>query len=80
MCALTSQYFLSLDVDTKTSAEDIQEKQIYVQNLYPLLPLYKNDIVTSHMGYALFSELVSMDNEIQLLDFLSDVGLLAKYH
>ena len=42
--------------------------------------MYRNDLVTSHMGFAKFSELVSMDNEMQLLNFLTDFGLIAKYH
>ena len=46
----------------------------------PLLAMYTNELVTSHMGFAKFSELVSLDNEMKLLEFLADTGLLAKYH
>ena len=75
-----SPYFMPLIPYTKANDEDVQEKQIYVQNVHPLLDMYQNDIVTSHTGYAKFSDLVSMDNEMKLLDFLADMGIIAKYH
>ena len=72
--------FLPVDIDTKPNAEDSQIRQIYVQNVHPVLAMYQHDLITSHMGFAKFSELVSMDNEMQLLNFLTDFGLIVKYH
>ena len=38
--------------------------------------MHKYDLVTEHMSYDDFSQLVSDDNEIGLLNYLSDLGLL----
>ena len=43
------------------------------QNVHPLLPWYKHDLETTHMSYEKLQNLVSLDNELQLLDFLTEV-------
>ena len=50
--------------------------KLYLQNVHPFLAMYKHDLVTEHMLYADFTQLVSYDNEIGLLQYLTDLGLL----
>ena len=38
--------------------------------------MYKHDLITEHMSYGDFLHLISDDNEIDLLQYLTDVGLL----
>ena len=76
-------------LDRKISANDVlSTEQRYdnsypsfqrnYQNVHPLLPWYKHDLETTHMSYEKLQNLVSLDNELQLLDFLTEVNLLAK--
>ena len=40
----------------------------------------KNDLVTDHMSFNTFSDLLAMDNETKLLDFLTELGVIAKHY
>ena len=48
----------------------------YLQNVHPYLAMYKHDLITEHMSYDDFLNLISDDNEIVLLQYLTDLGLL----
>ena len=48
-----------------------------LQNEHPLHRFYKNDLVTDTMSYDQLLELLSKEKEIQLIDFLSQIGVIA---
>ena len=48
------------------------------QNVHPMLPWYKYDLETKHMRYEKLHNLLSLDSELQLLDFITGVNLIAK--
>ena len=77
---LDIQSLLPVDIDAKPNAEHTERQKNYIQNVHPLLAMYEFDLSDFERGFAKFSELVSMDNKMQLLKFFADIGLLAKYH
>ena len=64
----------------KTNHDVEEVKTIYLQNVHPMLAMYKNDLVTDHMSFNTFSDLLAMDNETKLLDFLTELGVIAKHY
>ena len=49
---------------------------LYLQNVHSYLAMYKHDLITEHMSYDDFLHLISDDNEIGLLQYLTDLGML----
>ena len=67
----------SLFMPELTSCEP---REIYLQNKHPMLAMYKDDFVTDDLSFAQLNDLLNMDNEMKLLTFLSEIGILAKEH
>ena len=67
----------SLFMPELTSCEP---REIYLQNKHPMLAMYKDDVVTDDLSFAQLNDLLNMDNEMKLLTFLSEIGILAKEH
>ena len=73
--------FLTIkDMMPRTSAvntnQNVQEDKImYLQNVHTILAMCKKDLVTDT-----FSDLLPMDNETKLLDFLAELGVIAKHY
>ena len=53
-------------------------KHMYLQNVHPLLAMYKHDLPSNTMSYSSFCDLLLLDKEPELLQFLTDLGLLNK--
>ena len=49
------------------------------QNVHPVLPWYKHDLPTSHIGYEEFLDLTHPDNEKKMYEFLTDIGLIPSF-
>ena len=48
------------------------------QNVHPLLGWYKHDLKTGGLSYDTFMDLMDPDNGIQLLNLLTQIGVIAK--
>ena len=67
---------IDMDADMQSSEEMNVPKNFYLQNVHPLLAMYKHDFKTNHMSSDDFCKLVSDDSEHDLFQFLTDIGLL----
>ena len=67
------------DSDCKLPSSDIViPKTMYLQNLHPALAMYKDDLVTDFMSFSDLQRLCDYDNEIELIKFLTNFGVLPK--
>ena len=48
------------------------------QNVHPLLGWYKHDLKTGGLSYDTFMDLMDPDNDILLLNLLTQIGVIAK--
>ena len=47
------------------------------QNVHPYLAFYEHDMQTEHLSHKDISTLLAQENEMQLLNFLSEIGVIA---
>ena len=68
---------VSHNINVKDNFGDIlMAANFYLQNVHPYLAMYKHDLITEHMSYDDFLNLISDDNEIGLLQYLTNLVLL----
>ena len=60
--------------------ENSKENCMYLQNKHPLLAMYKHDLHSEDMSFSELTDLLSFDNETTMLNFITDMGLIAKFH
>ena len=61
---------------TETSRIPSYERERF-QNVHPLLGWYKHDLRTGFLPYDDFSDLMKPDNDIQLIELLEQIGVIA---
>ena len=61
----------------QTDVQDIPFARNY-QNVHPSLPWYKHDLQTSSLSYEQLLHLLNTDNDVELLDFLTDLNLIER--
>ena len=49
-----------------------------MQNVHPVLPFYQHDLVTTTMSHDELASLLQPENELKLLTFLQESGIIAK--
>ena len=60
----------------ETSQSPSYERERF-QNVHPLLGWYKHDLRTGFLSYDDFSDLMKPDNDIQLIELLEQIGVIA---
>ena len=68
-----------LPLQPKTKVECIPElpPNLVRQNVHPMLAFYQHDLKTDTMSHDAFARLLAPDNELDLLQFLSQAGVIA---
>ena len=71
------------NVDTNSSKpasifEDLSSDRF--QNVHPLLGWYKHDLNTGVLSYDDFNNLMQPENDVQLINLLSEIGVIADHN
>ena len=61
----------------KENTKPIEIDDNRFQNVHPLLSWYKHDLETGVLSYDKFMELMNPDNDVQLINVLTEIGVIA---
>ena len=82
-CNVTGADMLPVCINIDTENDERRKQQqrpLFLQNVHPMLAMYKHDLITEHMSYEGFLHLVAVNNEEYMLQFLGEIGIIASEH
>ena len=71
---------MPISINTEEDLMSNKENNIYLQNKHPLLAMYKHDVPSDDMSFSDLTNMLSLDDETQMLEFITDMGLIATFH
>ena len=68
------------NTNLKPNLDENCVRKIFLQNKHPLLAMYNAEVQSDDMSFSQLNELICSEDETNLINFLTEVGIFARFH